>query len=92
MNKEQTDFLLKYAKIGVLNSKDSIDEIEYDELKDTYSNIKKQLTETENEVEVKKELKKPEDGKESAVGKWFKGISGRQKAYQEKQKGKGSLV
>lgn len=91
MNKEQTTFLLKYAKIGVLASKGASDEIEFEELKQGYHNIKKELTKPEEvskeDNPTKKDEDKPGEKKESAVKKWFKGIGTRQRKYQEEHKG-----
>ncbi len=94
MNKEQLDFLLKYAKKGVLTSKKELDEIEYEEIKEKYMNIKTELTNPMSQsiqsvpgaLEKIKDISLPGEKKESAAKKWFNGIGERQKKYQEAHK------
>lgn len=90
MNKEQVEFLLKYAKIGVLVSKDALDEIEFEELKQEYLNIKKELLESEqtnNPVgKQPSNQHKPGEKKQGAMARYFGGIRGRQEKYKEAHK------
>jgi len=86
MNKPQTDFLLKYAKIGILAEKDKVDDIQYDEIKEEYLNIKKELLVPKEDTPVKSEQKNTGEKKKGAVSKWFGGIGDRQRKYQEAHK------
>lgn len=86
MNKE-TKFLLKYAKVGVLESLKSIDEIEAEELKQEFIKIKTKLSESKKEIETPKDnSKKPGEKKESAMRRWWGGIGDRQRKYREAHK------
>ena len=85
MNKKQIEFLLKYAKIGILESKKSSDDIEYREITDEYISIKKELTNPQEDAPVKTQAKTGEK-KDGAVVNWFKGIGDRQKKFQETKK------
>ena len=94
MNKKQIDFLLSYAKIGVLSEKDNLDEIAFDEIKTEYANIKTELTNPLSQSILSKPeaLAKIKDTtrpgeKKSAVKDWFNNIGKRQKAYQDTHKG-----
>ena len=78
------DFLLRYAKDGVLQTMAKLDEIEAEELKMQFIDIRKRLSGTEVKEEVKTKTTKKEGG---AMAKWFKGIGGRAKAYEEAHKG-----
>lgn len=92
MNKEQLDFLLKYAKKGVLSSKKDYDEIEYEEIKDQYIRIKTELINISQSIQsVPETMEKikdtiPGEKKESAVKTWFSGIGDRQRKYKETHK------
>ena len=87
MNKETTNFLLKYAKIGVLKSRGKLDDIESEELLQEYIEIKKELLGSKDTEEIRKNTPKPGENKEGAVKKWFKGIGERQRKYQKENKG-----
>ena len=93
INKEKIDFLLRYAKVGILESLSKLDEIEKEELKTKYIGIKIELTNpvSQSVQSVPGGLEKIKDtsrtGEENAAKKWFKGIAGRQKKYQEEHKG-----
>lgn len=76
---KRIEFLLEYAKIGVLEKMTKVDKIEAEELKEKYLEIKKSFSE---EMPKKEETKK-KDGKFSS---WLSGIGERQKAYEEKHK------
>lgn len=81
MEKEKIDFLLKYAKNGILSSKSVLDDIEYEEIKQKYLDIKQEL------IKGTKTFKSSENkDKSSAVKNWFKGIGDRQRKYQESHK------
>lgn len=83
MNKKQTDFLLEYAKKGILSSKQLLDDIQYKEVVDEFINIKKSLeSNPQNNTAILKEEQSPSKMKE-----WFKGIGDRQRKYQENHKG-----
>jgi len=76
---DHTIFLLKYAKIGVLESLKNLDEIDAEELKQEY-------------LRIKQELKSPQETKgsnkkESVVKKWFRGIGNRRRKYLNEHKG-----
>lgn len=86
MNKQQVEFLLKYAEIGVLLSMESSNAIKSEELKQEYIKIKKELTNAEQDAPVKNNQKNSGEKKENAATKWFKGIGDRQRKYQEEHK------
>lgn len=83
---EDIKFLLDYAKEGVLITMKQLDEIEREELKREYVEIKQRLT-SNQEVIVPGFPKNQNEEKPSAVKNWFSGIGKRQKAYQEQHKG-----
>ena len=80
---ENIEFLLRYAKKGVLVTMKDLDPIESEELKQRYISIKRELTSTPQNASqsIKKGAEKP-----SAVKKWFSGIGDRQKKYQDAHK------
>lgn len=92
VNKEDLDFLIRYAKEGVLRAMKGLDPIEADELKDEFIRIKRELMSRESPVPSiapkQNAGEKKEEKKQGAFGKWLSGIPGRQKAYQEKNKDK----
>jgi hypothetical protein len=77
---KRIEFLLEYAKIGVLEKMTNVDKIEAEELKEKYLEIKKSFSE---EMPKKEEKGKKKDGK---FNNWLSGIGERQKAYEEKHK------
>ncbi len=85
MDKAKINFLLDYAKIGVLSEMKNMDEIEAEEIKQKYMQIKKEVKEGSETIE--KSTQKKETGKDGPVKKWFSGIGDRQKKYQESKKG-----
>jgi hypothetical protein len=87
MNKEQLNFLLKYAKKGVLSSMTSLDVIEQEELKREFIDIKASLTKDHFESNKGPSIES-KDGKKksSAVKNWLSGIGDRQRKYQETHK------
>ena len=85
MNQEEIDFLLRYAKAGILSTMQDLDPIASEELKQEYIRIKQGLM-------VKQEhpsspQKTQGDKKPSAVKKWLSGIGARQRKYQDEHKG-----
>lgn len=92
MNKEQQNFLLKYAKIGVLSEMDNANKIDAQILLQTYLKIDSQLKEVAPVVPTTEASAQtqPDPKKKSVVTDWFKGIGDRQRAY-EKGKKKGTL-
>ncbi len=72
---EKIKFLIEYSKIGILKTMEVLDEIEKEELKQKYINIK-------NSFQEDKALKKKfNQEKPSAMKKWFSGIGDRNKEY-----------
>lgn len=81
---EDIEFLLQYAKVGILKTMEGLDPIASEELKQEYIRIKKEVTKKTPPFPMEKENleKKP-----SAIKKWFSGIGDRQRKYQEIHKG-----
>lgn len=87
---EDIEFLLQYAKVGILKTMENLDPIASEELKQEYLRIKRELTQIKKELTQKNitpsvpmERPKKEEQKPSAVKKWFSGIGDRQKKYKE---------
>lgn len=75
------NFLLHYAKMGVLEEIRKKDPIEAEEIKQKYIQIKQRLKKPSDEVEKTSSDKVAKTG--SAVKDWFKGIGDRQRKYKE---------
>lgn len=87
MNLGQIEFLLRYAKIGVLEEMKKRDPIESESLKQEFIQIRNDLK-NGSKQQTPNETKTDSDKKPSAIKNWFQGIGDRQRKYQETNKGK----
>jgi len=83
---EDIEFLLQYAKVGILKTMEDLDQIASEELKQEYIRIK-------NDLKKKKPVQKlptfessHDEKKPGAIRRWFSGIGDRQRKYQELHK------
>ncbi len=78
------EFLLRYAKLGVLSEMDKSDKITAEELKDKYLAVKKSF---EDDAPKKQMPKKMNAEGKTKVGKWLQGVGDRRRTYLEEHKG-----
>lgn len=86
MDKKDIDFLMRYAKIGILKQKGVIDDLDYEEIKQEYVRIKRTMSNLESTQAFPLQQSKNEEKKPSAISKWFSGIGDRQRKYKELHK------
>lgn len=89
MEQEKINFLLKYAKMGILSEMTKLDPIASEELKQEYINIKQELLNNQsiNTPFILPTIKpKESSNKDGAFMNWLHGIGKRQKKYQEEHK------